>query len=147
MDKFEKNMESIFGLAPKEETAIREAEKIVDEGMVMPTNESMENDLDLDYIESRDNLKSLIKKGNDAVDTLMQIAKDTEHPRAFEVLAALIKNTSDANEKLLLLQKNIRELKNITKRDNSNVNVNRAIFIGSTADLLKELKEIKNVNE
>lgn len=104
---------------------------------------NLDTDLDIDYEDSRQTLKELVEKGNQAIDHLLAIASETEHPRAFEVVATLIKNTAEANEKLMTVQKTIRELKNIKKNDSS-VNVDKAIFVGSTSELSKLLKS-KNV--
>ena len=104
---------------------------------------NLDSDLDKDYEESRKTLKELVRKGNDAIDHLMSIATDTEHPRAFEVVATLIKNTAEANEKLMVMQKSIRDMKNIKQKD-SGVNVDKAIFVGSTAELNKLLKGKKD---
>jgi hypothetical protein len=103
-------------------------------------SKGLEMDLDADYLESRQTYKELIEKGNQAIDHLLAIASETEHPRAFEVLATLIKNTSEANEKLLNMQKTIRELKGLKTNDNSKVTVDKAIFVGSTAELSKLIK-------
>ena len=112
-----------------------------------PTDKSsLESDLDQDYEESRKTYKELVQKGNDAIDHLLAIATDTEHPRAFEVVATLIKNTAEANEKLLTMQKAVRDMKNI-KQNNSGMNVDKAIFIGSTKELNKLLKAQKNEND
>jgi hypothetical protein len=106
-------------------------------------NANLDKDLDTDYEESRKVLKDLVKKGTDAIDHLLSIATDTEHPRAFEVVATLIKNTAEANEKLLTMQKSVRDMKNIKGKD-SGVNVDKAIFVGSTAELNKLLKGKKS---
>ena len=107
---------------------------------------NLDSDLDKDYEESRKTLKELVKKGNDAIDHLLAIATDTEHPRAFEVVATLIKNTAEANEKLMVMQKAVRDMKNIKAKE-SGVNVDKAIFVGSTAELNKLLKAKKNESE
>lgn len=104
---------------------------------------NLDKDLDKDYEESRKTLKDLVKKGNDAIDHLLAIATDTEHPRAFEVVATLIKNTAEANEKLMGMQKAVRDMKNIKQKDGG-VNVDKAIFVGSTAELNKLLKGKKD---
>lgn len=106
---------------------------------------NLDKDLDKDYEESRKTLKELVKKGNDAIDHLLAIATDTEHPRAFEVVATLIKNTAEANEKLMSMQKAVRDMKNIKQKDGG-VNVDKAIFVGSTADLNKLLKGKKDAD-
>lgn len=143
MSNFEKNMQEIFDVPAK----IVE-EKPLPAVVEKPSNTSianLDNDLDEDYNEARDTLKDLVKKGNDAIDHLLAIATDTEHPRAFEVVATLIKNTAEANEKLLTMQKAVRDMKNIKAKD-AGVNVDKAIFVGSTAELNKLLKAKKNDN-
>ncbi len=79
-----------------------------------------------------------MNKGNQAIDHLLAIASESEHPRAFEVVATLIKNTADANEKLMTMQKAVRDMKNIKQK--SDVTVDKAIFIGSTSELSKLIK-------
>lgn len=134
MSKFEKNMEEIFDVVPSNEKKSQAPTVIT-----QTASNGLELDLDDDYEESRKTLKELVVKGNQAIDHLLAIASETEHPRAFEVVATLIKNTAEANEKLMVMQKTIRELKNIKKND-SGVNVDKAIFIGSTSELSKLLK-------
>lgn len=147
MSKFEKNMEEIFDVPSKVVYEVPEKQA----PLVGPISkkfevEQMEEDLERDYQESRRTLKSLITKGNDAIDHLLGIATETEHPRAFEVVATLIKNTAEANEKLLAMQKSMREMKNIKNKD-TNLNVDKAIFIGSTSELSKMVKELKKNND
>jgi heterodisulfide reductase subunit C len=142
MSKFEKNMEEVFDVPAKVVTDIKPTNQITTISKQFEV-EQMEEDLEKDYQESRKTLKTLITKGNDAIDHLLGIATETEHPRAFEVVATLIKNTAEANEKLLMMQKTMRELKNIKSRD-SNLNVDKAIFVGSTSELSKLVKELKN---
>lgn len=145
MSKFEKSMEEIFDVEPKSSSVTTVTPTPVD-GNLPVVQSTLETDLDKDYEESRKTLKELVKKGNDAIDHLMAIATDTEHPRAFEVVATLIKNTSEVNEKLMNMQKAVREMKGMKDRDKGNVNVDKAIFVGSTSELSKLLKG-KNVNE
>jgi hypothetical protein len=135
MSKFEKSMTEIFDVTP---TVIEKTEKLPAK-IESEVNKNLDGDLDSDYAESRQTLKDLVVKGNQAIDHLLAIASETEHPRAFEVVATLIKNTAEANEKLMVMQKTIRELKNIKKND-SGVNVDKAIFVGSTSELSKLLK-------
>lgn len=144
MSKFEKNMSEIFDVPAKivvEQPVPVTVPAVVDRSATSVAN--LDIDLDEDYVDSREALKDLVKKGNDAIDHLMAIATDTEHPRAFEVVATLIKNTAEANEKLLAMQKTVRDMKNI-KQNNSGVNVDKAIFVGSTAELNKLLKGKNN---
>jgi hypothetical protein len=135
MSKFEKSMTEIFDVTP---TVIEKTEQLPAK-IESQVTKNLDGDLDDDYQESRQTLKDLVVKGNQAIDHLLAIASETEHPRAFEVVATLIKNTAEANEKLMVMQKTIRELKNIKKND-SGVNVDKAIFVGSTSELSKLLK-------
>jgi hypothetical protein len=135
MSKFEKSMTEIFDVTP---TVIEKTEQLPAK-IESQVTKNLDGDLDSDYQESRQTLKELVVKGNQAIDHLLAIASETEHPRAFEVVATLIKNTAEANEKLMVMQKTIRELKNIKKND-SGVNVDKAIFVGSTSELSKLLK-------
>ena len=134
MSNFEKNMAEIFDVPAKiiEKPSLPVAtENVISKGL--------ELDLDADYRESRQTYKELIEKGNQAIDHLLAIASETEHPRAFEVVATLIKNTSEANEKLLNMQKMMREMKGM-KNSESKVTVDKAIFVGSTSELSKLIK-------
>lgn len=146
MSKFEKSMSEIFDVTPKESFEVASEKKEV-LPVVLDTSRTdanaLDKDLDNDYSEARQTLKELVKKGNDAIDHLLAIATDTEHPRAFEVVATLIKNTAEANEKLLSMQKTVRDMKNIKGKD-SGVTVDKAIFVGSTAELNKLLKGKKD---
>ena len=92
---------------------------------------------------SRANYYNLIEKGNEALDGILEVAKESQHPRAYEVAANMIKNLSDVTEKLMILQKQQMELqpKEVAP---TNINVDKAVFVGSTADLLKKLKNESN---
>lgn len=91
-----------------------------------------------DYEVSRETYKELIDKGNEAIDLMMELARDSQHPRAFEVLATLLKTQSDNNDKLLDLQKKLKALKEPNKgsmQQNPNSVTNNNVFVGSTSDL------------
>ena len=88
---------------------------------------------------SRANYYNLIEKGNEALDGILEVARESQHPRAYEVAANMIKNLSDVTEKLMILQKQQRELQPKDAAP-TNINVDKAVFVGSTADLLKKLK-------
>jgi len=95
---------------------------------------------------ARNNIRELIIKGNQAMDQLLAVAKESEHPRAYEVAATLIKSLADMNKDLLDLQKKRKDL--IPNEDNfagntKNLNVDKAIFVGSTNELVKFLKSNK----
>ena len=139
MSKFEKSMSEIFDVDVKVEQPVQEIlPAVVQEPTKFGTPARLEQDLDQDYEESRKTIKELVNKGNQAIDHLLAIASESEHPRAFEVVATLIKNTADANEKLMTMQKAVRDMKNIKQK--SDVTVDKAIFIGSTSELSKLIK-------
>ena len=105
---------------------------------LLPTSEiEIAKDLDTDYEYTRDNLKAIIEKGSEALDGILELAKESEHPRAYEVVGQIIKNVADVNRQLIDLQKDIKSLK---KTDSGPKNVTNALFVGSTHDLQKLLK-------
>lgn len=94
---------------------------------------------------SRANYYNLIEKGNEALDGILEVAKESQHPRAYEVAANMIKNLSDVTEKLMILQKQQKELQPKEEQaTQTNINVDKAVFVGSTAELLKQLKNESN---
>ena len=98
---------------------------------------------DADY--SRANYYNLIEKGNEALEGILEVAKESQHPRAYEVAANMIKNLSDVTEKLMILQKQQQELKPKDEQAGpTNINVDKAVFVGSTAELLRQLKNESN---
>ena len=92
---------------------------------------------------ARTNIRDLISKGNSAVDNLLLVANASEHPRAYEVAAGLIKNLADLNKDLLEIQKRKRDLSPQESSSAKNINVDKAVFVGSTAELVKLLKTNK----
>lgn len=105
--------------------------------------DKINDELLADYAESRQRLKEIVSKGTLAIDDILAIARESEHPRAFEVAATMIKNVTDANEKLLGLQKQMKELTGVSKQNNLNVG-KAAIFVGSTSELSKMIKNELN---
>ena len=91
---------------------------------------------------ARQNIRELITKGNVAMDNLLHVAKESEHPRAYEVAAGMIKNLSDLNKDLLEVQKRKRDLSGESHNAKS-INVDKAVFVGSTTELVKFLKNNK----
>ena len=92
---------------------------------------------------ARTNIRDLISKGNTAIDNLLQVATASEHPRAYEVAAGLIKNLADLNKDLLEIQKRKRDLDPTQSKNNSTTNIDKAVFVGSTTELVKFLKNNK----
>lgn len=93
-------------------------------------------EIDSDYKYARENLYGVIEKGTEALDTLIDLAKASEHPRAFEVVSQLTKTLVDANKDLLDIQKKVKDLKK-TEEKEAPKNVTNALFVGSTAELQK----------
>ena len=97
------------------------------------------SDIERDYDYTRGNLYSIIEKGQEAIDGILELAQETEQPRAYEVAGQLIKSVSDATDKLMDLQK---KLKDVEEENTKTTNVtNNALFVGSTADLAKLIKQ------
>ena len=97
------------------------------------------DDITRDYEYTRGNLYSIIEKGQEAIDGILEIAQESEMPRAYEVAGQLIKSVSDATDKLIDLQKKLKDV-NEEKVAKGPSTVNNALFVGSTADLAKLIK-------
>ena len=97
---------------------------------------------DVDYKYSRENFYNLVERGQDAIDGILEVAKEGEHPRAYEVVGQLIKNVSEVTEKLVDLQEKTKKLKEVP--DNAPRNVTNALFVGSTKELQNLLKDKSN---
>ena len=93
-----------------------------------------------DYEYTRGNLYSLIEKGQEAVDGILELAQESDQPRAYEVAGQLIKHVGDVADKLVDLQKKVNEIENPKKSKEVNT-TNNTMFVGSTADLAKFLKQ------
>jgi len=113
---------------------------------VQSTEVTSLNQVEDDANFARSNIRDLIAKGNTAMDQLLAVAKESEHPRAYEVAAGLIKNLADMNKDLLELQKRRKDLSPNQEGFAGNaksLNVDKAIFVGSTNELVKFLKNNK----
>lgn len=100
------------------------------------------NPVDSDAEFARKNIRDLLQKGGHAIDELLMVAKHSESPRAYEVAANLIKNLSDLNKDLLEIQKRKKDLV-ADKSGSKDLNIDKAVFVGSTAELMKLLKSNK----
>jgi superfamily I DNA/RNA helicase len=98
------------------------------------------NDIKKDYEYSRANFYSLIEKGQEAINGIMEVAGEGGSPRAYEVAGQLIKNVADATDKLIELQMKLKEVEEDGKKTTNNV-TNNALFVGSTSELQKLLKQ------
>ena len=134
MKKINEKLSEIFDVEP---IPLDEPKVISKEIVEVVSTNPVEADTEL----ARENIKELIEKGHRAVDELAIIARDSQHPRAYEVMAGLIKNMSDMNKDLLELQKRKKDLMISSDNKSGEVNVNNALFVGSTAELMKLLKK------
>ncbi len=128
-----KQLDKAFNITPE---VVKEKPKPV--GIQKP-DRLTKNDVEKDYDYTRGNLYSIIEKGQEAIDGILELAQETEQPRAYEVAGQLIKSVSDATDKLMDLQK---KLKDVEEEKTKTTNVtNNALFVGSTADLAKLIKQ------
>ena len=104
-------------------------------------------DVDNDYTYSREVLYDLIEKGRGALEDMIEVARESEHPRAFEVLSGLIKNTADVNDKLLDLNKKHKDINAEPLKQVEGGTTNNNVFVGSTADLQRMLQDVHKKEE
>ena len=129
MSKYEKLDEAFDIEATEVEVTEKKIEKI----------KSGSEDIKKDYEYTRGNLYSIIEKGQEAIDGILELAQESEMPRAYEVAGQLIKNVADATDKLLTLQQKLKDVQE-EKDTKGPTTVNNALFVGSTAELQKLLK-------
>ena len=132
-DKYEKLDETFNVESVEVEVTEKKIEKI----------KSTTEDIKRDYEYTRGNLYSIIEKGQEAIDGILELAQESEMPRAYEVAGQLIKNVADATDKLLTLQQKLKDVQE-EKDTKSPTTVNNALFVGSTAELQKLLKKDMN---
>jgi hypothetical protein len=100
----------------------------------------IDKDIKKDYDYSRGQLYDVIEKGQEALSGILDVANNTDHPRAYEVAGQLVKSVSDATEKLMALQQKMQDLEEGPKSKQKVTN-NNALFVGSTAELSKLIKQ------
>lgn len=132
MNEFEKNMEQIFD--------IDVASKDIEKPDLPKKKREEKNDQDSDYEYTRSQLYNLIQKGQEAFDGALEVAQESGHPRAYEVAVNAMKQVADVADKLIDLQKKMKDLDAPTK--SGPTTVNNSLFVGSTADLQKMIKEM-----
>ena len=114
--------------------------EIIDKKIEKIKNSS--DDIKKDYDYTRGNLYSIIEKGQEALNGMLELAQESEMPRAYEVAGQIMKNVADATDKLMDLQKKKKDIEEESQKGPSTVN--NALFVGSTADLAKMLKGMKD---
>lgn len=131
MKKINEKLSELFDVEPMQ---IQDAKQ-----EILPLDNANTVESDADF--ARKNIRDLIQKGGFAVEDLLQVAKHSESPRAYEVAANMIKNLSDLNKDLLEIQKRKKDL--VVEKSSNGVNVDKAVFVGSTAELMKLIKANK----
>ncbi len=138
MSKLEDNVNEILGIEKKTEVAVKDFEQ---PSPVPRTIDETKSDIDNDYVNSRDNYYNLIDKGNQAIEGILDIAKEGQHPRAYEVAGQLIGQVAQTVDKLQDLQKKLKDLKEVPNK--TNTQIKNALFVGSTNELQKMLNRKK----
>lgn len=112
-----------------------------EEAPILKTEVAKNNveDIKKDYEYTRGNLYSLIEKGQEAINGILELAQESEMPRAYEVAGQLIKNVADATDKLMDLQKKLKDIEETSTKGPTTVN--NALYVGSTSELLKLIKQ------
>ena len=131
------NLDDAFNITPTE-VEVDQTEVKEPVGIQKP-DRLTKDDVEKDYEYTRGNLYSIIEKGQEAINGILELAQDSEMPRAYEVAGQLIKSVSDATDKLMDLQKKVKDVNEDTPQKGPNT-VNNALFVGSTAELAKLLK-------
>ena len=128
------DIDKALGVFDTVETAIKQNNIVIPKKVI----QSNEDDIENDYKYQRENFYGLVERGQDAIDGILELAKEGEHPRAYEVAGNLIKQVAEVTEKLGDLQEKMRKLKEVP--NTAPKNVTNALFVGSTAELQKMLK-------
>ncbi len=131
------NLDDAFNITPTE-VEVDETDVVVGVDREKP-DRLTKDDIEKDYEYTRGNLYSIIEKGQEAINGILELAQDSEMPRAYEVAGQLIKSVSDATDKLMDLQKKVKDVNEDAPQKGPNT-VNNALFVGSTAELAKLLK-------
>ena len=135
MSKIDETLNEVLGITAEVMTI--EKSKEVSKDVAVPEDK----DPDIDFETGRKNLYNLLDKGNEAIDGILSLAKEGEHPRAYEVAGQLIKTVSEVSQNLLDLQEKLKKVKEVPNTGPKNVT--NALFVGSTTELQKMLKEKK----
>ena len=131
-----KQLDNTFNISS---TEVVEADEVKPAVGIQKPDRLTKYDIEKDYEYTRGNLYSIIEKGQEAINGILELAQDSEMPRAYEVAGQLIKSVSDATDKLMDLQKKLKDV-NEEQVSKGPSTVNNALFVGSTAELAKLLK-------
>ncbi|MDA8915506.1 hypothetical protein N9X67_04875 [Amylibacter sp.] len=142
MSKLEDKVNEILGINEPIKESTTSVVKQDFKPAVPRKDDDKKEDVDNDYKYSRENYYNLIERGQEAIEGILDVAREGQHPRAYEVAGALIKNVADTVDKLQDLQKKLKDLKELPK--SANPQIKNALFVGSTAELQKMLKKDEN---
>jgi hypothetical protein len=129
-------LDNVLGIAEPEAMAVKDITP--PKPVLVPETKLNDEDIDNDYKYQRENFYNLIERGQDAIDGILDLARESEHPRTYEVAGNLIKQVAEVTEKLGDLQGKMKKLKEVP--NSAPQNVTNALFVGSTAELQKMLK-------
>ena len=132
------NLDDAFNITPTE-VEVDPVEVKEPVGIQKP-DRLTKDDIEKDYEYTRGNLYSIIEKGQEAINGILDVAQNSDHPRAYEVAGNLIKNVADITDKLVDLQGKMKDINQETTKTTNNVT--NAMFVGSTSELQKMLKEM-----
>ena len=135
MKNMTNNFAEIFDIEPVEEVTSQQ------EVLPAVVEDKSTSDTETDFEFARQNMKTLISQGNLAVEHIISVAKATDHPRAFEVVATLMNTVAGMNKDLMAIRKVKQDVTG--EKKSQQINVDKAVFVGSTADLIKQIKENK----
>jgi hypothetical protein len=142
MTTIENKVNEILGIKSDDKPALESIIK-TDNSTLPQIKDNNKSDIDNDYDYSRENYYNLIEKGQEAIEGILEIAKESQHPRAYEVAGQLITNVAQTVDKLQDLQKKLKELKDLPKT--ASPQIKNALFVGSTKELQQMLKANENI--
>lgn len=147
MSDIDDKLSEEFDLPIENESMMKQ---IMEPKEITPVNP--QTDLEKDYTDIRRNIKNIISKGSEAIDGILNLASETESPRAYEVLSQMIKTVSDANKDLLEIHKKMKDIEGVSAQNQSASTItNNSIFVGSTSDLQNilrgKMKELDTLGE
>lgn len=137
MKKLDENLSKLLDVEPIQVEEVEILPVVQSSTDVVETSTDVETDFEF----ARKNMKELIQKGNVAVENILEVAKATDHPRAYEVVATLINSVASMNKDLMDIRKKKQDLTG--EKKSQQINVDKAVFVGSTADLIRQIKENK----
>jgi hypothetical protein len=163
MSDVKDHLDQLFGIEEENDES-KEIEKVEEEPSsqeIIPADEHFpavaekeegdrDRDIDFDYELSRETHRDLIDQGQEAIAKLLKVAEESQHPRAYEVVGQLLKNVSDMTDKLMALQEKRKKLEDAAQKESKTiggVNVDKAVFVGTTSELLKEIKNVKDATK